>query len=491
MSSYRASLEELLNGMNIVRDIPALDISAVCLDSRDITKGCLFIALKGAQYDARKDLVQAFQKGAAAVLIEAGGTPVLDPKIAENGTVIEIPELSASISRIAGRFYGHPSRSLKVIGVTGTNGKTTVVYYLAQMLQRLGLDTGLIGTLGVGKLGAVVSTGMTTPDAVSTQKALADLKEQGVDVVCMEVSSHGLELGRVNALKFEHVVLTNLSQDHLDFHHSMEAYSTAKQRLFETFDYHTAVINADDEMGQKLLGSLKSNTFSVGINAGELRADQIELKQDGLYCEVYEGTERCVLSTQLIGQFNLYNLLSVLGVGRAMGCSLKAMADALVNCEAAPGRMERIVGAATQTAVVVDYAHTPDALEKALLACQSHCQGSLSVVFGCGGDRDKTKRPIMGEIAEKMADHIYLTDDNPRTESADQIVADIVEGMQRAVWVLHDREQAIRTAIRQANAEDWVLIAGKGHESEQIFADHSQTFDDRLIVRKALEQLAA
>lgn len=490
MNNINCSLIQLLESLPVAGGVPDIKVTALSVDSRDITSGCLFIALKGEKVDAREFIDTAFKQGAAAVLVDADEQPSLDAQISRNEHVISVLNLSAHLSLIAGRFYQHPSKELKVIGITGTNGKTTIAYYLAQMLETLGLRSALMGTLGSGQVGALNSTGMTTLDAVTVQKQLALFVTQEFDVVCMEVSSHGLALGRVSEIKFEHVVFSNLSQDHLDFHHNMHTYAQTKRSLFTDYDVSCAIINQDDELGKSLLKTTK-NHISFGINEGVLRADEISLSTLGLKFVVDFDTQNAKAQSDLIGEFNVSNLLAVMGVGLALGFTLEQMVKTLSKCQAAPGRMQRIKAGLNQANVVVDYAHTPDALQNALSACQAHCDGDLSVVFGCGGDRDNAKRAQMGKIAEQYADTVFITDDNPRTESAAKIVADIVSGMQQPCWVIHDRAQAITTAVNRSGADDWVLIAGKGHENKQIFADYTIEMDDRVLAEKALARLAA
>lgn len=495
---YAHRLNDLLDGLDVSGLSTNPEIRNMSLDSREILPGGLFVALKGEQVDARIFIPAVMASGAAAVLIDAdeyaSDVGALDP--VQN--VIQVKNLRQVLSRIAAQFYNHPSNKLKVIGITGTNGKTTIAWYLAQVLDSVGMPAGLMGTLGAGPVktpyetGILLdSTGLTTPDAVQVQKHLAQMLETGKEVVCMEVSSHGLELGRIAEVVFDTVVFSNISQDHLDFHQTMAHYAAAKMRLFEGGDFKRAVINEDDELGRKITQKLGNRSYTYGINRGQLRALDIELTPHGLRFSISDSRETLALNTSLIGQFNVYNMLAVLGAGLAMGFGLEELAEALELCSPVPGRMERIDNQPGQPVIVVDYAHTPDALEKALMACRGHCRGSLSVVFGCGGDRDKSKRPEMGRIAQRLADEVFITDDNPRGEQPAAIITDIKRGMTEPAWVLHDRAQAIFAAIRQAQAEDWVLIAGKGHETKQAYADRVIDFDDRAQAMAALERIAA
>jgi len=485
------SLSKLLTGLKVGRPVPDVQVSGVVMDSREIQPGDVFVALKGEHVDARGLIDEARAAGAVAVLLDGCDLRGVEQRLLAYDAVLPVDNLPGMLSLIGGRFYRNPSHHLTLIGITGTNGKTTICYYLAQMLERLGRTSALIGTLGAGRIDALLSTGMTTPDALGMQKYLAEMLAEGVEVVCMEVSSHALELGRVAALQFDYMVFSNISQDHLDFHASMAAYRQAKSRLFSEYEYKTAIINLDDDLGRALDHSCAPRSLSYGIEAGALRAQSVELDAQGLSMVLQYSGHSVVLPTTLIGAFNAYNLLAVVGVGLAMQLQLKDIADTLQSCRPAPGRMQRVDRRDGQPVVVVDFAHTPDALDKALQACQSHCEGELSVIFGCGGDRDKAKRPQMGKIAETGAQTVLISDDNPRTENPGAIVNDIVSGMSEPAWVIHDRRQAIRAAIAIANENDWILIAGKGHETQQVYADRIIELNDYQIAAECLQELAA
>ncbi len=491
MSVYQARLNELLADCSVNREPLSVIVSGITVDSRVVAAGDLFVALKGAQYDARTDALAALKSGAVAVLIDSADRDTADKVLLDMPDVFEVEDLSLKLSEIAGRFYQHPSNRVTLVGITGTNGKTTISFYLAQMLEKLGHASAVMGTLGVGPIGHIHSTGMTTPDAITTQRHLAELCDAGIETVCMEVSSHALALGRVAALSFDYLVFSNISQDHLDFHRSMESYAQTKASLFKDYDFKVAIINADDALGRELLDSCEGRAISYGLNNAQLSASDITLESSGINFKLQYKAEKIHLSSNLIGEFNVLNTLAVLGCGLAMGNDLAQMKQALAACQAVPGRMERIKAGSAQPVVVVDYAHTPDALDKALSACRSHCEGVLSVVFGCGGDRDKAKRPQMGAIAEARADHVFITDDNPRSESPAAIAEDIVAGMIKPANIIYDRAKAIEVAIRAAAQRDWVLIAGKGHESTQTYADRVVTVNDRELAQRALRRLAA
>lgn len=484
-------LSQLLQGISNNSQGADIEIFDMTLDSRQVTSGCLFVALKGAQIDARQFIAIALKGQAAAVLFDDREQPPIDQALLDSGKVVAVRDLNASLSNIAACFYAHPSKKIQVIGITGTNGKTTIAYYLAQMLENLGRKAAVMGTLGAGQIEKIESTGMTTADAIQTQKILAQMVKEGVKTLCMEVSSHGLEQARVASIEFDYVVLSNLSQDHLDYHGTMQAYAAAKSRLFKEYSYTTAVINQDDSLGAKLISQLGKKTLAYGLDKGALVASKIKLSPNGITFSASYGDETAIFKNALIGEFNIYNMLAALGVGLAMDYCLADLVAALAACHSAPGRMERVYVSTEQPVVVVDYAHTPDALHKALLACQAHCEGLLNVVFGCGGDRDKGKRADMGRIAEELADQVFITDDNPRSEAPADITTDIIKGMTQPAWVVHDRTNAITAAITGAAQNDWVLIAGKGHETTQVYADRTLELDDRVLARQALERLAA
>ena len=497
MSRRESTLEALLRGFSFSGTTAGLEISHISLDSRKIKAGGLFVALRGEQFDARDFIPDVLQQGASAVLVEdEPDSQALDARYPDR--VIRVRNLRQALSGIAGRFYGHPSRQLKLVGITGTNGKTTIAWYLAQVLEELGEVAGFMGTLGAGPVagreGAALrfdNTGYTTPDPIQVQQGLYEMLSAGVKVVCMEVSSHALELGRVADIEFDVVVFSNLSEDLLDFHHDMERYAAAMMRLFRDFSYRHAVINIDDPAGAQMLESAGERGLAYGLRDGALRAVDVLAAQDGLQFRMLYGKQSLPLRTRLIGTFNAYNMLAVAGVIVSLGYSLAELDEVITRCQPVPGRMQRIEARPVQPGVVVDYAHTPDALEAALRACRSHCQGVLSVVFGCGGDRDRTKRPVMGRIAESVADRVFITDDNPRNEPPVNIVAEISRGMSRPAWIVHDRAAAIRAALELAGTGDWVLIAGKGHECTQAFADRVLEFKDGEVAREALERQAA
>ncbi|WP_426690115.1 UDP-N-acetylmuramoyl-L-alanyl-D-glutamate--2,6-diaminopimelate ligase [Rhodanobacter ginsengiterrae] len=469
-----------------------LMVSGLALDSRRVARGDAFFALNGTQAHGITFAAGAVQRGARVVLAEA---PAVDDVAALEVPVLWIDGLHEQVSEIAARFYERPSEALRMVGVTGTNGKTSCVQLLAQALTLLGHRAASIGTLGAGVHGQLHEGERTTPDAISVQAQLAAFRDDRVSHVAMEVSSHALVQGRVAAVDFEVAAFTNLTRDHLDYHGSMEAYGAAKASLFAWPGLRSAVINADDTFGCELAtrvpeGVQKLRFSMAGDGDAEIAASDIVTSVEGLAFHLRTPWGTRAIRSHLLGRFNVANLLAVVGCLGALGEPFARIVDAVAQLQPVNGRMSRLGGAPGQPLVVVDYAHTPDALEQALNAVRAHCAGKLICVFGCGGERDVGKRPLMGEIAARLADVAIVTDDNPRGEDGDAIVAQIVAGMTAApaMTVERDRAQAIADALQLAHAGDVVLIAGKGHETYQDGATGKHPFDDLLVARAALEQ---
>ncbi len=464
----------------------ALELSGISLDSREVQPGDAFIALRGAHHDGMAFAADALGRGARMALVDAASGA------ASSDGIVAVPGLAERVSEIAGRFYGDPSRELMLFGVTGTNGKTTCTQLIAAALESLGTRCGVIGTLGWGFPGRLEATRHTTPDAVSIQRMLAALRAGGARAAAIEVSSHALEQGRVRALHFSTAVFTNLSHDHLDYHGTLENYGAAKRLLFAHPGLRHAVINVDDAWGRHLLQTLPGSVHGLGYTLGDgdgdalLRAARVMVEPRGLHAEVLSPWGGGTLCVPLLGRFNLYNVLAVLG---SLCVSGVALSDALAVLECAmpvPGRMQRINAAGTPL-VIVDYAHSPDALEQTLRALREHASGRLWCVFGCGGDRDRAKRPLMGRIAWEHADEVLITSDNPRSEDPEAIIDDIATGIPAAGARREcDRATAIRCAIAQAAPGDCVLIAGKGHEEYQDAGGVRAPFSDAAIAREAL-----
>jgi len=467
-------------------------VSGLTLDSRHVRRGDAFFALRGLHGHGIEFAANAVQRGAQVVLAEA---PAIDTEPL-SVPLLWIDDLNAQVSEIAARFFDRPAEAMRVIGITGTNGKTSCVQLLAQALTFLGHRAATIGTLGAGLHGQLREGERTTPDAISVQGLLADFRDVGASHVAMEVSSHALEQGRVAAVDFELAAFTNLTRDHLDYHGSMEAYGAAKAKLFAWPGLQAAVINIDDVFGRELAAQLpfgvKSLRFSASNDShAEIAADAIVTSAEGLAFQLRTPWGTHGLSSQLLGRFNVANLLTVVACLGALGESFERIVAAIETLQPVNGRMNRLGGQHGSPLVVVDYAHTPDALEQTLTALRAHCSGRLICVFGCGGERDAGKRPLMGEIAARMADIAIVTDDNPRGEDGDAIVAQIVAGMgaARSMAVERDRAVAIGHALKLAQPGDVVLIAGKGHETYQEGAAGKRPFDDLAVAHAALERM--
>ena len=479
--------------------LPDIAITDMTLDSRNVRSGGAFVALPGLRGHGIAFVSQAVASGASVILWEpvAGvSVPALPPHIA----VVAIPGLSALVGTLADRFFDAPSKSIAVAAVTGTNGKTTTAYVIAAVLAKLGKSSAYAGTLGYGPIDAVKAGTHTTPDAITVHRELAELHADGVTHLGIEVSSHALDQRRVDGVRFDTAVFTNLTRDHLDYHGTFEAYGAAKARLFGWPDLKHAVINIDDEFGRGLAvnhrGALTVYSQSASVpltslpsHAKHVLARRISAGSQGLDIEVESSWGAATLHSRFVGNFNVDNVLAVLGVLLGWGFPLDEAIAALEQCSAPPGRMETFT-APGKPLTIVDYAHTPDALEKALLAARHHSAGKLLCVFGCGGDRDAGKRPLMGAIAERLADVVIVTDDNPRTENGDAIVADIVKGCAnpKALIIERDRATAIERAIRLGSSGDAVLVAGKGHEDYQIVGLEKRYFSDRDVVQAALRR---
>lgn len=498
-------LSRLLAGL--VESVPECRISGMTLDSRAVRPGDLFIACSGVTGHGLDFVGDAATNGAVAIICEtdaAWDEPRLQ-RLAQQLAIplITVAGLKRQVSRIAGRFYHHPSEKLTVIGVTGTNGKSTVCQMLAQMLDLEKGRCAVIGTLGNGFPDALQPSTHTTPDPISLQCMLAGFQQQGAAAVAMEISSHALSQWRAAAVHFNFALLTNLSRDHLDYHQDMEDYAAAKQRLFEMPDLDCAVLNYDDSFGREVLQSLSPDLPIVLYSldaamqpperaAGWVRVDQIKQNLNGMQLQLTTHLGSTELKSPLLGRFNAANLMAVLALLLQHGWSLQRVVERLAQVSTVPGRMERF-GGEKQPLVVVDYAHTPDALEQVLQALRPHCGGRLICLFGCGGDRDRGKRPLMGEVAARLSDQLVLTDDNPRGEDGGRIIDEIKAAVpgQTSVLVERNRAHAIRQAIAMAKPDDLVLIAGKGHETTQLVGDLKLPFSDREQVAKVLSEMGA
>jgi UDP-N-acetylmuramoyl-L-alanyl-D-glutamate--2,6-diaminopimelate ligase len=483
-------LSELLHGVDVINAFVDVEVTGLTMDSRAIASGNAFVAVMGLATDGHKYIDNALSAGAAVVLAER-----MEPQW-QDKPVIAVEQLRNQLGMIADRFFGSPSKEMSVIGVTGTNGKTTCTYLTAQALNASGEHCGLIGTLGVGYPDQLDDSGHTTPDVISVHHQLARFRDEECTHVCMEVSSHALDQGRVDSVDFDIAVFTNLSRDHLDYHGTMDNYGSAKQNLFRYPGLGCAVVNREDDYSEQIAEAFlardhdhSERLITYGFANANINATAYETTEDGISLTVDYQSQTIDVKCQLLGRFNAANLLAVTAVLICLGKPVDKLPAILSGLKSAAGRME-IFHRGQSPVVVVDYAHTPDALEKALQALREHVHGKLWCVFGCGGDRDTGKRAVMGRIAESLADYVVLTDDNPRTESPANIIAEIASGMNKQPLIVQPREQALRHAIDRARSNDIVLVAGKGHEDYQEVAGKRTHYSDREIVAALLEDAA-
>lgn len=491
-------LAALLQGIKSLPPNMDSEVSRLVLDSRQVQPNDLFLAIKGSHLDGRKYIASAISQGAKAILVDADS---VDEGVTwqENVPLVPIYHLQQKVGELAARFYANPSHDLRVIGITGTSGKTSCSHFIAQMLQSLQVPCGIIGTLGSGFYGALLETGLTTPDAISLQASLRHFVDQGAKAVAMEVSSHSIDQGRVNGIEFDVGIFTNLSQDHLDYHGTMQAYAGVKRRFFTDFPLKHIIINADDIYGNQWVREMAVTHPLIAYSTQPLKdlpanvlpvyANQIELTLQGISADVHTPWGEGRLILPLIGAFNLSNALAVLAALCTYGFTLQEVLTHLAVLQAVPGRMQ-LIGGNGKPLIVVDYAHKPDALQKVLQALRKHTHGRLCCVFGCGGERDQGKRPLMAKIAESLADHVIVTNDNPRHEKPETIIAQIMQGFlhPERVQVELDRSKAIENSIQWASANDCILIAGKGAERYQQIGDDKLPFDDVKKVNEFLDQ---
>jgi UDP-N-acetylmuramoyl-L-alanyl-D-glutamate--2,6-diaminopimelate ligase len=449
----------------------------IIADSRKVTTGALFLAYPGESTDGRDYIADAIDSGASAVLWEPEGFSWNDNWHVENQP---IPNLKQAAGVIAGQFYANPSSELWMIGVTGTNGKTSVTQWVGQCFDCLNQPSAVIGTLGNGLLNQLIPTENTTPDALLLQKLLASYVKQEVNTVAMEVSSHGLSQGRVNGVDFDVAVLTNLSRDHLDYHSSYESYADAKKSLFHFEGLKRVVLNADDDFGIAIQQDLDQSDVQVltyGIEAGDVRASNIRFGSGAISFFVTTPFGQADMQVNLIGRFNVYNTLAVLTTLLISDTTFNDAVEAVQKIKPLDGRMQQF-GGGELPLVVVDFAHTPDSLKNVLLALREETKQRLICVFGCGGNRDQGKRPMMGKVASELADVVIVTSDNPRHESPEAIMRAVIEGVEGEYLAEQDRAKAIAMAIENAQAGDVVVIAGKGHEAYQEIIGIKHPFSD-------------
>ncbi|MCI7727138.1 MAG: UDP-N-acetylmuramoyl-L-alanyl-D-glutamate--2,6-diaminopimelate ligase [Clostridiales bacterium] len=479
-------LRELLKNITVLAHTADLetDISAICYDSRKAEPGCLFVAVGGFATDGNRFIPMALEKGAAAVVTAKkpeGEIPYI---------LVESDRLALAL--LGCNFYGNPAASMTMIGITGTNGKTSSTLLLKQVLEKTqGAKVGLIGTMAnmIGQ--EVIPTERTTPESLDLQALFARMRDSGCTHVVMEVSSHAITLERIGGVRFDVAAFTNLTEDHLDFHKTMDAYCDAKAELFRRCD--RAVVNADDSYAGRILSAAACPVLTTSVTTKEgLHAEDVALHAEGISFTAVCGEERERVTLPIPGKFTVYNALTVLGVARQLGISLHDSAEALKSAEGVKGRVEVVPTPGTPYSVLIDYAHTPDALENVLRTVRDFCKGRLITVFGCGGDRDPMKRPIMGKIGVELSDIAIITSDNPRTEAPMAIIEDILKGVNQESGeyiVMEDRRGAIRYAMDIAEKNDIIVLAGKGHETYQDIDGQKHHLDEREEVAAHLKEL--
>ena len=471
-----------------------LAVTGLVQDSREVAPGDAFVAIAGFGAHGLHFVDAARAAGASAILFE----PPAPDDLPAPDDAIAVPGLRKRMGAMADQFHGQPSAAMTTVGVTGTNGKTSTVQLLAQAWTLRGQKAGTVGTLGAGVWPKIVPTGFTTPLVLRLHALLAELRDEGAQAVAMEVSSHALDQGRVDGVHFDVGVFTNLTRDHLDYHGDMASYGAAKARLFDWPGLRAAAVNLDDAFGRELFAAVGGKVHAIGFSSrgaagASVRAEDLHLDGRGIRFMLHAGGQAHPVRSPLLGRFNVDNLLAVAATLFALGMAPALVAETLSQLVPVDGRMNRLGGEAGQPLVVIDYAHTPDALEQALASLRGHTAGRLLCVFGCGGERDTGKRPQMAAIAERLADRVVVTDDNPRREDGDAIVAGILAGFAdpSRVAVQRDRARAIALAIAEAGADDVVLVAGKGHEPYQEIDGIRHPFDDTEVARDLLRARAA
>ena len=489
-------LKNILSGLKTEKTVgdENIDIIGITANSNEVKKGFMFIAIKGNKADGHHYINAAIENGAASIVLEkmniSGHTPC---------TIVELKDSREALPVIASNFYKSPSSKMKLVGITGTNGKTTISYLLEAIWMESDINSGVIGTVENRYMNKVFESNLTTPDPVKLTKMLSDMQKGGVENVAIEVSSHALDLKRVDGCDFDAAIFTNLTQDHLDYHGSLEDYFFAKKRLFTEVLVKSnkkekySIINIDDTFGQELFDEISGQKISYSIKNREsdIYPEKFELSSKGISATIKTPRGRFILKSKLVGEHNLYNLMAAAGTAILTGSTIESVEKAFNNISQIPGRLESIKNELGIN-VLVDYAHTPDALKNVLGSLRPITIKDIITVVGCGGDRDKKKRPIMGKIGAELSDQLIITSDNPRTENAELIIEDIVKGIDKKLTektkTITDREKAISYAIDKANPGDTVLIAGKGHEDYQIVGEEKFHFDDREVARKYIRE---
>jgi UDP-N-acetylmuramoyl-L-alanyl-D-glutamate--2,6-diaminopimelate ligase len=482
-------LQKLLKNLHLLVPFKDgdLEITSIENDNRKVQKGSLFICIKGYTVDGHDFAESAVKNGAAAILAER--------PLSLDVPVILVKDTTRAMAVLADTLYGQPTKKLHLIGITGTNGKTTTSHLIEKIMVDAGQKTGLIGTMYTKIAEKTIETKNTTPESLTLQKTFQQMVEAGVNTAVMEVSSHALDLGRVHGCDYDVAVFTNLTQDHLDYHKTMDEYKRAKSLLFaqlgNTFDHHKpkfAVLNADDPASDMYSRSTAAHVITYGIdNKADIQAKNIQMTSSGTHFNLFVETEKFPIQMQLIGRFSVYNVLASIAASLVSGVEINEIIKSIESVEGVSGRFE-LVNAGQDFTVIVDYAHTPDSLENVLKTVQHFAKKRIFVIVGCGGDRDRTKRPLMAQIACQLATDPILTSDNPRSEDPLAILKEMEVGVAGEKYkIIPDRKEAIHTAIQQATTGDVILIAGKGHETYQIIGNVVHDFDDRLVAREAIE----
>ena len=510
-------LKRLIEGVEIerIRGETLKEIEGIAYHSQQVKKGFLFAAVRGLKVDGHRFIEDALQRGAAAILLE-------EEREIPQGTGIVVSNSRRALAKISSNFYGNPSSQVKLIGVTGTNGKTTITCLLESIFKRARHPVGVIGTINYRYGQTLISAPNTTPESLDLQRILREMVDEGISHVIMEVSSHGLDLDRVYGCQFDGAIFTNLTQDHLDYHRSLDRYFESKRKLFSDYLMKSpkpgrfAVVNQDDPRGEAIVEGVHVPVYRYGLApSGQVFADRMTSTLEGLSIRIQTPQGPLLIHSKLIGGFNLYNIMASVATGVAMTIPLEVLKDGIESLRGIPGRLEKVENQ-KGIHILVDYAHTPDALERSISGLTSILEENrqasqreekIITVFGCGGDRDRTKRPVMGEVAGRLSDLVVLTSDNPRTEDPLLILGEVEKGFKKIgleAWAseglktwrakkgylkIPDRREAIRMAVRLARPSDVVLIAGKGHEDYQIIGTKKFPFDDRIEARKALENV--
>lgn len=484
-------LEELIQDIDVtsISGDASIDIKKVAYHSKNVVNDCLFVAITGLRYDGHNFVDEAVERGARALILEKPTGK------RENVCHIVVKDSRVALAKLSSRFYRYPSQEVKLIGITGTNGKTTTAYLLESIFKKAGIKVGIISTINYRYLENTLQASHTTPESLELQKILRDMVDNAVSHVVMEVSSHALDLKRVDGCSFDIGVFTNLSRDHLDYHQDMDSYYRSKERLFTDLLQHKkgpwAVINDDDPKGEILKNVANVNVLTFGIDVkGDIWADGLLPGPKGISAKIHTPYGSFMVESVLYGKINLYNILAATGVCVCFEIPLDIVKGGIESLSHIPGRLQR-VSSNHDIYVFVDYAHTDDALKKVLLSIKEVRQGRIICVFGCGGDRDPGKRPLMGQVSGKLSDFTIITSDNPRTEDPYKIIVEIEKGIKKIqvdkYAVIPDRRQAIQYAIDLARPGDTVLIAGKGHETYQILRDETRPFDDLMVAKEALD----